>query len=89
MKWILRYLRGTASYCLLYGGESVSYNLIKGFVDSNCAGDLDNRRSFTSFLFTLNNCTVSWKASLQSVVALLTTEAEYTAVAKAFKEAIW
>ncbi|KAH9705871.1 reverse transcriptase Ty1/copia-type domain-containing protein [Citrus sinensis] len=30
-----------------------------------------------------------WKASLQSVVALSTTEAEYTAVAEAFKEAIW
>ncbi|KAH9722770.1 Integrase catalytic domain-containing protein [Citrus sinensis] len=32
---------------------------------------------------------LSWKASLQSVVALSTTEAEYTAAAEAFKEAIW
>ncbi|KAH9728537.1 hypothetical protein KPL70_009073 [Citrus sinensis] len=39
-------------------------------------------------LFTLNNCTISWKASLQSVVALSTIEAEYTAAAEAFKKAI-
>ncbi|KAH9779745.1 hypothetical protein KPL71_007826 [Citrus sinensis] len=45
--------------------------------------------SLTGFLFTLNNCTISWKVSLQSVVALSTTEAEYTAAAEAFKEAIW
>ena len=89
VKWILRYLRGTTSYGLLYGGERANYNLVEGSVDSDYAGDLDNRRSLTGFLFTLNNCTISWKASLQSVVALSTTEAEYTAAAEAFKEAIW
>ncbi|KAH9696398.1 hypothetical protein KPL71_023151 [Citrus sinensis] len=89
MKWILSYLRGTTSYGLLYGGERANYNLVKGFVDSDYVGDLDNRRSLTGFLFTLNSCTISWKASLQSVVALSTTEAEYTAAAEAFKEAIW
>ncbi|KAH9754237.1 hypothetical protein KPL71_015385 [Citrus sinensis] len=89
VKWILRYLRGTTSYGLLYGGERANYNLVEGSVDSDYTGDLDNRRSLTCFLFTLNSCTISWKASLQSVVALSTTEAEYTAAAEAFKEAIW
>ncbi|KAH9682243.1 hypothetical protein KPL71_027274 [Citrus sinensis] len=35
------------------------------------------------------SCTISWKASLQSVVALSTTEAKYMAAAEAFKEALW
>ena len=43
----------------------------------------------TGYLFKLSGCTISWKASLQNVVALSTTEAEYTAAADAIKEAIW
>ena len=60
-----------------------------GYVDSDFAGDLDKRRSQTGFVFILGGCTVNWKATLQNVVALSTTEAEYTAAAEAFKEAIW
>ena len=52
-------------------------------------GDLDKMRSQTGFLFTLGGCTVNWKATLQNVVALSTTETEYTTAAEAFKEAIW
>ena len=40
-------------------------------------------------MFTLNCCTINWKASLQSVVALSTIEVEYIAAAEVFKEAIW
>lgn len=32
---------------------------------------------------------ITWKATLQSVVALSTTEAEFTAVTEAIKEALW
>ncbi|KAH9780501.1 hypothetical protein KPL71_008103 [Citrus sinensis] len=53
------------------------------------AGDLDNRRSTTSFVFTMYGGAVSWKASLQSVVALSTTEAEYIGLTEAVKEAKW
>ena len=58
-------------------------------MDSDYARDLDRRKSLTGYLFTFNNCTVNWKAQLQSVVAFSTTEAEYIAVAEAIKEAIW
>nr|GEY98543.1 hypothetical protein [Tanacetum cinerariifolium] len=34
-------------------------------------------------------CVVSWKATLQHMVALLTTKAEYMALTEAVKEAIW
>ncbi|KAH9646639.1 hypothetical protein KPL70_024932 [Citrus sinensis] len=89
VKWILRYLNGTATYGLMYGGPRQDDSQIVGYVDSDYAGNLDRRRSLTGYLFTLNNCTVNWKAQLQSVVALSTTEAEYTAAAEAVKEAIW
>jgi hypothetical protein len=58
-------------------------------VDSDYAADLDKRRSLTGYVFTVCNCAVSWKATLQPVVALSTTEAEYMAIAEACKESVW
>ena len=60
-----------------------------GYVDSDYAGDLDQRRSLTGYVFQINGCTVSWKSTLQQVVALSTTEAEYIALTEAIKEALW
>ncbi|GKC55506.1 hypothetical protein Tco_1078251 [Tanacetum coccineum] len=41
------------------------------------------------YTFLVHGCVVSWKATLQYVVALSTTEAEYMALTEAVKEAIW
>ncbi|KAH9650990.1 hypothetical protein KPL70_026576 [Citrus sinensis] len=89
VKWILRYLSGTADYSLIYGLKGGTEVDVEGYVDADYAGDLDKRRSLTGYLFTLSGCTINWKASLQSVAALSTTESEYTATAEAFKKAIW
>jgi len=62
---------------------------VVGYVDSNYAGDLDRRRSLSGYIFTLCNSVISWKATLQSIVALSTTEAEYILVTEGVKEAIW
>ena len=40
-------------------------------------------------MFTLSGAPVNWKSTLQSIVALSTTEAKYTELTKAVKEAIW
>ncbi|KAG8477230.1 hypothetical protein CXB51_031112 [Gossypium anomalum] len=60
-----------------------------GYVDANFAGDLDRRISLTGYVFTIGGCTISWKATLQTTVALSTTEAEYMAITEACTEAIW
>ncbi|GJR44340.1 retrovirus-related pol polyprotein from transposon TNT 1-94 [Tanacetum coccineum] len=60
-----------------------------GFVDSDYAKDPDKGRSITGYTFLVHGCVVSWKATLQHVVALSTTEAEYMALTEAVKEAIW
>ncbi|KAH9751315.1 hypothetical protein KPL71_014247 [Citrus sinensis] len=71
--------------CLISRGRG---NGLLGFVDSDYAGDLDRRRSLTGFMFMYEGCFINWKATLQYVVALSTTEAEYTAAAEAVKEAL-
>ncbi|KAH9648407.1 hypothetical protein KPL70_025572 [Citrus sinensis] len=88
-KWMLRYLNGTDGHDIVYGRVDKNSDQVQGYVDSDFAGDLDKRRSITGYVYTLFGGAVSWKASLQSVVALSTTEAEYIALSEAVKEAIW
>ena len=62
---------------------------IHGFVDVDWAGDLDQRRSTSGYVFSLFGGAVSWMSKRQSVVVLSTTEAEYIAATHASKEAVW
>ncbi|OAE25191.1 hypothetical protein AXG93_925s1020 [Marchantia polymorpha subsp. ruderalis] len=62
---------------------------LKGYVDADFAGDLDKRRSLTGYVFTLFGCALSWKAHLQPIVALSTTDAEYIATMEGMKESLW
>ncbi|GJR53654.1 transposable element [Tanacetum coccineum] len=87
VQWILRYLRGTTDFSLMYDSGGKTY--VTEYVDSDYDGDLDRRRSLTGYVFTLGGCAISWKATLQSTIALSTTEAEYMAMAEGIKEAIW
>ena len=86
-KWILRYLRGTANIGLVYDRASTDSGSVIGYVDSDFVGDLDKRKSLTGYVFTLSDSVI--KATLQSTVALSTTEAEYMVATEVVKEAIW
>jgi hypothetical protein len=88
-KWILQYIMGTVDVGLKF--ERVDSGLdqvLVGYVDSNYVGDLDKKRSTTGYILTLARGPVSWRSTLQTTVALSTTEAEYMVVANAIKETI-
>ncbi|XP_042028346.1 secreted RxLR effector protein 161-like [Salvia splendens] len=90
LKWVLRYLKGSSSCGILFKRCSkVSQEGVVGYCDADYATNLDNRKSQSRYLFTLFGSVVSWKSSLQSVVALSTTEAEYMALTSAVKESFW
>ena len=40
-------------------------------------------------MFTIGGYVISWKATLQTIVVLSTTEAKYMTVTKACKETLW
>ena len=86
MKWIIRYLRGTTNQQLCFGGLNIA---LHRYVDADMAGDRDNIRSTTGYVFTVAGTTVSWVSKLQSVVALSTMEAKYVTAREASKEMIW
>ena len=90
MKQVFRYLRDTSDYGLCYQGRPGLNRVldIHGFVDADWAGDLDQRRSTSGYMFNLFGGAVSWMSKKQSVVALSTIEAEYMASTHASKEAV-
>ena len=61
VKRILRYVKGTSNVALCYGGSDFT---VRGYVDSDYAGDLDKSKSTSGYVFTLARGTVSWVSKL-------------------------
>ena len=82
---ILRYLQGTSTFGLLYtfGGSSPSPITLRGWSDSDWAGDSDSRHSTTGYVFSFGYAAISWTNKRQPTVALSSTEAEYRAMSSA------
>ena len=94
VKWLGRYLKNTVNR-----GITIEPDDSKGlevFVDSDFAGlwdrtDTDNRdtaRSRHGYIIMYNRVPIVWKSQLQSEIAMSTTEAEYTGLSYALREAI-
>ena len=70
---VLKYNKGMLEYGITY----IKGNILIGFCDSDWERDVDNRRSVTSYYFSLGSRVVSWVSKKQPTVALSSTEAEY------------
>lgn len=83
----MRYLKGTVNYGILYkkGGEEE----LLAFTDSDYAGDVDDRKSTSGYVFLMSSGAVSWSSRKQLIVTLSTTEAEFVAAAACACQAIW
>ena len=90
VKRILRYLKGTTSYGLEYlRNEDDDEIILSGYSDADWAGDINDRKSTSGYLFMMSGAATSWKSRKQTCVALSTAEAEYVALAGATQEATW
>jgi len=87
VKRILRYVKSTVNKGLVFDRNKAGTCDVTGFVDSDYAGDFDKRRSIFGYIFTMCAGAIFWKASLQSIAALSTIEAEYVAATEGLKEA--
>lgn len=92
VKRIMRYVRGTINYGIMYGKQKLTDQVQRkliGFTDSDYAGDNDDRKSTSRYVFMLNSATVSWSSKKQPVVNLSTTEAEFIVAASCACQSIW
>ncbi|KYN50018.1 Copia protein, partial [Cyphomyrmex costatus] len=87
VKKIIRYLKGTKHYRLVYNKNKDSN--IKVYSDADYAGCTDTRRSTTGYVLVKNGAAITWNSQRQNSVALSTMEAEFIAACAATKEAMW
>lgn len=87
VKRILRYLKGTPDFGLLY--SCCDQQDCSGYSDSDWAGDLNDRKSMSGYIFMLGGAGISWRSKKQTSVALSTAEAEYIALSSSVQEAMW
>lgn len=88
VKRILKYLKGTKNFGIVYGSSGSALQL-GGFTDADWANCLKTRKSRSSYIFIFNGGPVSWSSQRQSIVTASTTGSEYIALSEGVKEALW
>jgi hypothetical protein len=73
---------------LVSKGYTQKYD-INGWTDSDYAGDLDDRKSTSGYVFKLGSEVVSLSSKKQPIVTLSTTEAESIVAASYACQGIW
>nr|GEW92369.1 uncharacterized mitochondrial protein AtMg00810-like [Tanacetum cinerariifolium] len=86
-KRILHYIAGTTNYGIWYTNV-LDFKLI-GFTNSDWAGCLDTRKSTSGNMFSLGSGEVTCSSKKQEMLALSSSEAKYTAIASAARQALW
>ena len=88
---LLEYVKNTHHYGLRYTRpcEGIKLEgLLHGYSDADWAGQVEDRRSTSGYVFKLAGGPISWQSKTQKSVALSTAEAEYMALSDAAKEAM-
>lgn len=90
IKRVFRYLAGTRDLAIVYGGFREDANIeFTGYLDADFAANPDDRKSISGNTYLLGGAAISWSCKKQTTIALSSTEAEYTAIAHAMRQAIW
>ena len=72
-KYVMRYLKGTLDYGLIYAADSEI--ILHNYTNSYWEGNTQHRKSTSRYCFSLGSCVISWLSKNNSVV-LSTTEDE-------------
>lgn len=88
-KRILRYLKRTSEYGLVYTRKGLVRRQIVGFADANGTTDINDRHSVSGYLVQIYGVITAWSTRKQPTVALSCTEAECYALADCLCEVLW
>lgn len=85
IKCILKYFRMIEDLLVVYKGSSLR---VEGYTDSSFQSDVDDSKSNSVYMFTLNREAVCQKSSKQDTTTNSTIEVEYIAMTKAIKDGV-
>ena len=77
-KRVLRYLKGT-----------IDYGDLNEFTDSDYAGDMEDSKNTSSYVFMMSGGAIAWSSRKQPIVTLSTTEVEFVAASACACQAVW
>jgi hypothetical protein len=95
LKRLIRYLKGTRTKGIIYGAQPNPAITdddechIKGYTDSDWAGDTSTCKSTSGYLFLGAGAPIAWGSNKQPIIALSTCEAEYVAASDVSREVTW
>ena len=87
-KRFLRYLAGTRTLALHYGGAGKD-DPLRGYCDADWANDPADRVSISGYVWFFAGGPISWSSKKQTTHALASTDAEYMAVTELIREGLW
>jgi hypothetical protein len=88
VKHLLRYLKGTSGYKLVYKASD-NEELFQTYSDASHGGCKQTGRSTGGYVTIACGGAIGWSSKRQSFVTLSSTEAEYVAAVEAGKEIKW
>jgi hypothetical protein len=86
IKRIFRYLQGTKDIKPCFGLCDLK---IVGYTDADFAGDTNDRKSTSGYVFLFGGTVVSWSSKKQNCVAKSTIEVEYISCNTTVSNAVW
>jgi hypothetical protein len=78
-----RYIQSTKDLCIVFDSDGNTYPI--GYSDASYANNPDDRKSTSGNFFFYANRVISFQSQKQTIIALSTTEAEYTALSNTAK----
>jgi len=91
VKWLLRYLKGTATLGIIYGRKvaGVPFSPLSAACDASWADDHDTRASTSGYVIMSNGGPISWQSKKMTCIALSSMEAEFHTLCLCGREIVY
>ncbi|MCH89491.1 putative copia-type polyprotein [Trifolium medium] len=79
----------TLDFGVMYKCKTDNELIVQGWSDSDYAGDHDDMKSTSGYVFTMGKSAICWSSKKQPIVTLSTTEVEFVSAASCVCQCIW